>query len=354
MKEIIKILIVCTGNTCRSPMAQVMASEIFGDGYEIISAGVMAMPGSPASTHAIVAMGERGLNLSDHKSMKVSETIVRDADIILVMTSSHKAALSHLVADRIDNKVQVLGVSDPFGGDLSVYRRCAEEIYEQLMAVQNRMKVDDLGSFDNLHVTEHPLVESKLTLLRDKDTGNKEFRELVREIATFICYEATRDAPLREKEIETPLKKTKARVTNRKYAIVPILRAGMGMVDGVSNLLPTAKIGHIGMYRDPDSLEPVEYYCKLPPDSIDREILLLDPMIATGGTTDAAISYLKKNNICQIKLLSLLASPEGVKRLGNAHPDVIIYTASLDERLDDQGYIVPGLGDAGDRLFGTK
>ena len=206
----------------------------------------------------------------------------------------------------------------------------------------------------NLHVTDHPLVESKLTLLRDKNTGNKEFRELVREIATFICYEATRDAPLVEIEVETPVTKTTARITNQKYVVVPILRAGIGMVDGVSGLLPTAKIGHIGMYRDPESLEPVDYYYKMPPDSEDREVLLLDPMIGTGGTAVSAITFLKKNGIKKIKLLSLLASPEGSARLMESHPDVTIYTAAIDERLNDLGYIVPGLGDAGDRLFGTK
>ena len=206
----------------------------------------------------------------------------------------------------------------------------------------------------NLHVTDHPLVESKLTMLRDVNTGNKEFRELVQEIATFICYEATRDATLVEKEIETPVQKTKARLSDRKYALVPILRAGLGMVDGVSALLPTAKIGHIGLFRDPESLQPVEYYSKLPPDSADREILLLDPMIGTGGTAIAAIDFLKENGSKRIKLLSILASPEGTKRLLDAHPDVTIYTAALDECLNDHGYIVPGLGDAGDRLFGTK
>ncbi|MCL1989160.1 MAG: uracil phosphoribosyltransferase [Firmicutes bacterium] len=191
-------------------------------------------------------------------------------------------------------------------------------------------------------------------MLRDIRTGNKEFRELVSEIATFICLEATRDAPLVEIKIETPVCNTTARITERKYAIVPILRAGLGMVDGVTTLLPTAKIGHIGMYRDPTSLQPVEYYCKLPHDVIDREVLLIDPMIATGGTTSAAISYLKKHGIYQIKVLALLAAPEGVAFLKEQHPKVKIFAAAQDEQLNDHGYIVPGLGDAGDRLFGTK
>ena len=207
---------------------------------------------------------------------------------------------------------------------------------------------------ENVYIIDHPLVESKLTMLRNVETGTKEFRELVREIAQFICYEATRDAPLEEIEIETPVQKTKARKTVCKYAIVPILRAGLGMVEGISQMLPTAKIGHIGMYRNPDSLEPVEYYCKLPPDSNMREILLLDPMVGTGGTAVAAMTYLKSQQVKNIKLLCLLMSPEGEKRLQQAHPDVRIYAAARDERLDSHGYIVPGLGDAGDRLFGTK
>jgi uracil phosphoribosyltransferase len=207
---------------------------------------------------------------------------------------------------------------------------------------------------NNLHVTDHPLVESKLTMLRDKNTGNKEFRELVSEIAMFICYEATRDAPLEQKEIETPICRTTARVSKHKYAIVPILRAGLGMVDGVSEMLPTAKIGHIGMFRDPATLEPVAYYGKLPPDAAEREILLLDPALATGGTAVASIDFLKKEGVKRIKFLTILVAPEGYKRLTETHPDVMIYTASMEECLNDHKYIVPGLGDAGDRLFGTK
>jgi len=210
------------------------------------------------------------------------------------------------------------------------------------------------NSMDNIHVTNHPLVESKLTMLRDINTGSKEFRELVSEIAMFICYEATRDAPLEEKHVVTPVCETTARVTNRKYAIVPILRAGLGMVDAVSKMLPTAKIGHIGMFRDPTTHEPVSYYGKLPPDAAQREILLLDPMLGTGGTGVASINYLKKEGVKHIKLLTILVAPEAHKRLTDTHPDVMIYTASYEECLNDHKYIVPGLGDAGDRLYGTK
>ena len=353
-----RILFVCTGNTCRSPMAQVMAAQLFGESLQVTSAGLMAAPNSAASAHAITAMSERQLDLTGHSSQMVTEVLLKSADLILTMTESHKSALIQTAPDKVYTLGEYAGynisVGDPFGGSLDVYRTCAEEIYRLLLKIHDKVVKQREGKLDNLHVTDHPLVENKLTMLRDKDTGNKEFRELVREIATFICYEATRDATLVEKKIETPVCKTTARVTECKYAIVPILRAGLGMVDGVSGLLPTAKIGHIGMFRDPTSLEPVEYYCKLPPDSADREILLLDPMIGTGGTAVAAIEYLKKNKSKQIKLLSLLASPEGVRRLWESHPDVMIYTAALDKSLNDHGYIVPGLGDAGDRLFGTK
>ena len=207
---------------------------------------------------------------------------------------------------------------------------------------------------ENLHVTDHPLVESKLTMLRSEDTGTKAFKELVNEIAMFICYEATHDAPLKEIEIVTPVCPTKAKIIDHKYVIVPILRAGLGMVDGITALLPTAKVGHIGLFRDPETLNPVNYYSKMPPDVEKREALILDPMIGTGGTAEAAITLLKGYGIKKIKLLSLLISPEGAERLYKSHPDVMIYTAAKDEYLDKKGYIVPGLGDAGDRLFGTK
>jgi len=192
-------------------------------------------------------------------------------------------------------------------------------------------------------------------MLRDKNTGSKEFRELVEEISMLMCYEATRDLPLEEVEVETPVAKAKAKVlSGKKLGIVPILRAGLGMVDGMLNLIPAAKVGHIGLYRDPETLQPVEYYCKLPYDSPTRDIFVLDPMLATGGSASAAIQFIKDKGVQRIRFLCLIAAPEGVERLMKDHPDVDIYVAVLDERLNDHGYIVPGLGDAGDRLFGTK
>jgi uracil phosphoribosyltransferase len=206
----------------------------------------------------------------------------------------------------------------------------------------------------NLIIVDHPLVQDKISMLRDEQTRSKEFREIVEEVASLVCYEATRDATLVETEVRTPICVAKTKVLERKFALVPILRAGIGMVNGFINLLPTAKVGHIGIYRNPETKMPVEYYCKLPQDIAEREILLLDPMLATGGTASAAIEYLKNNGAARIKLVCLITCPEGVARIAADHPDVDIYTAANDERLDDHCYIVPGLGDAGDRLFGTK
>ncbi len=204
-------------------------------------------------------------------------------------------------------------------------------------------------------VIDHPLIQHKLTLIRDIRTGTKDFRELLEEIAMLMAYELTRDLPLEEIEVETPVAKCRARVlAGKKISVVPILRAGLGMVSGVLRLIPAAKVGHIGVYRDPQTLKPVEYYCKLPPDVSEREVIVIDPMLATGGSSVAAIDMLKRGGAKQIKLMCLVAAPEGVKIVNDAHPDVEIYTAAVDECLNDHGYIVPGLGDAGDRIFGTK
>ncbi|MCI8554533.1 MAG: uracil phosphoribosyltransferase [Clostridiales bacterium] len=204
-------------------------------------------------------------------------------------------------------------------------------------------------------IADHPLIQHKVTLLRDKNTGSKEFRELIQEITELMCYEATRDLPLCEVEVETPITLTRSKViSGRKLAFVPILRAGMGMVDGAIELVPAAKVGHIGLFRDPETLKPVEYYCKLPGDIGERDVIVLDPMLATGGSAIDAISQIKERGPKSIKFMCIIAAPEGMKALTEAHPDVPIYCAALDERLDDHGYIVPGLGDAGDRIFGTR
>lgn len=206
-----------------------------------------------------------------------------------------------------------------------------------------------------VYVFDHPLIQHKLTYIRDKNTGTKEFRELVDEVATLMAFEITRELPLEEIEIETPVTVAKTKVlSGKKIAIVPILRAGIGMVDGVLKLIPAAKVGHIGLYRDPETLKPVEYYAKLPADVEERDFIIVDPMLATGGSAVEAINSLKKRGAKSIKFMCLIAAPEGVKAIQEAHDDVDIYIAALDEKLNDHGYIVPGLGDAGDRLFGTK
>lgn len=206
-----------------------------------------------------------------------------------------------------------------------------------------------------VYVFDHPLIQHKLTYIRDQKTGTKEFRELVDEVATLMAFEITRDLPLEEIEIETPVTTAKTKVlSGKKIAIVPILRAGIGMVDGVLKLIPAAKVGHIGLYRDPETLKPIEYYAKLPADVEERDFIIVDPMLATGGSAVEAINSLKKRGAKSIKFMCLIAAPEGVKAIQDEHDDVDIYIAALDEKLNDHGYIVPGLGDAGDRLFGTK
>lgn len=204
-------------------------------------------------------------------------------------------------------------------------------------------------------IMNHPLIQHKVSRLRSVDTGSKEFRELVREVSQLMCFEATRELSLEDYDIETPLGHAVGkRIAGKNLSIVPILRAGLGMVDGMLDLVPTAKVGHIGLYRDPETLQPVEYYCKLPQDIAERDLFVLDPMLATGGSAVAAIQFIKDKGAKNINFLCLLAAPEGIEKLQTAHPDVTIYVAVLDEKLNDHGYIVPGLGDAGDRLFGTK
>lgn len=204
-------------------------------------------------------------------------------------------------------------------------------------------------------VMDHPLIQHKIGIIRRKDVGSKDFRQMIGEIAMLMCYEATRDLKLQDVEIETPICPTSVKeLQGKKLAVVPILRAGLGMVDGMLQMIPAAKVGHIGLYRDPETLKPVEYYCKLPADSSEREVFVVDPMLATGGSAAAAIQMLKDKGVRKIRFMCIIAAPEGVKKMQEAHPDVDVYIGALDDHLNDHGYIVPGLGDAGDRIFGTK
>lgn len=225
---------------------------------------------------------------------------------------------------------------------------------EKWIIIIDVVKNKGVYKMSELHVIDHPLIVHKLSIMRNKKTGSKDFRELLNEIAMLMGYELTRDLPLEDIEIETPICKMTAKtVSGKKLAIVPILRAGLGMVDGLQSLVPVAKVGHIGLYRDPDTHEPVEYYCKLPHDIEDRIVILVDPMLATGGSAVDALTMLKDRGCKHIRFMCLVAAPEGVKKVQDAHPDVDIFTAALDECLNDHAYIVPGLGDAGDRIFGT-
>lgn len=230
-------------------------------------------------------------------------------------------------------------------------------MYRAIFVIISRIAKKRKGvmQMPKVFVFDHPLIQHKLTYIRDVKTGTKEFRELVDEVATLMAFEITRDLPLTETEVETPVQVTKSKVLEgKKLGIVPILRAGIGMVDGILKLIPAAKVGHVGLYRDPETLKPVEYYIKLPADVAERDFIVVDPMLATGGSAIEAVNSLKKRGATSIRFMCLIAAPEGVQALQAAHPDVDIYIAALDEKLNDHGYIVPGLGDAGDRLFGTK
>lgn len=212
-----------------------------------------------------------------------------------------------------------------------------------------------MKQYDNLFVMTHPLIQHKISILRDKRTGSKQFRELIEEIAMLIAYEATSDLPLREETVETPICKTTTKVIGgKKLTVVPILRAGLGMVNGITTLLPSAKVGHIGLYRNEETLQPVEYYFKVPKHIEERQVIITDPMLATGGSANAAIGFIKQRGVTDIKLMCIIAAPEGIKAVCEAHPDVKVYCGIVDQKLNENGYIVPGLGDAGDRIFGTK
>ena len=270
------------------------------------------------------------------------------------MAKAHNDLNVITLGGRFIKPEQVRGILDawlstPFEGGRHVQR-----LNKIAMAEQTTLSVGSSGE-GRVAIFNHPLVQHKVGIIRDKDTNVKEFRALVQEIAGLMVYEITRNLPLEEIEVETPVARTKAQtLAGKTIAIVPVLRAGLGMVDGILQLIPNAKVGHIGLYRDPDTLGPVEYYCKLPQDVEERDVFVLDPMLATGGSASAAISMIKERGGKKVSLVCLIAAPEGIERVHKEHPDVDVFIASLDSHLNDHGYIVPGLGDAGDRLFGTK
>ncbi len=306
-----------------------------------------------------------GISIAANKVHGIRAAVCCDA-FCTEMTRRHNDANILAMGGRVISPQKAVELTDiflstPFEGGRHARRVAQVMALEREEEQQNESrpaagcgKEEDKGD-SRVFVMDHPLIQHKLTLLRDKNTGSKEFRELVGEIAMLMCYDATRDLPLKEVEIETPVALAKTKViAGRKMAFVPILRAGMGMVNGVTQLVPAAKIGHIGLYRDPETLQPVEYYSKLPSDIVERDVVVLDPMLATGGSAIDAISIIKRSNPKSIKFMCIIAAPEGMKALTQAHPDVPVYCAAMDECLNDHGYIVPGLGDAGDRIFGTK
>ena len=268
-----------------------------------------------------------------------------------------------IVGENLALEIVETFLNTPFSGEERHSRRFSliEEVYcitqtrTTTKYPYNKYKTQEDNNMSKVVVMDHPLIEQKIGIIRRKETGTKDFRQNISEIAMLIGYEATKDLPLEEVEIETPICKTTVKqLKGKKLALVPILRAGLGMVDGMLSLIPAAKVGHIGLYRNPETLKPVEYYCKLPADCAEREVFVVDPMLATGGSSIAAIQLLKDKGCKSIRLLCIIAAPEGVKAMQEAHPDVDIYIGALDQKLNDHGYIVPGLGDAGDRIFGTK
>ena len=294
-----------------------------------------------------------GMSIAANKFRGIRAALCMD-EYQAQMAKRHNNANVLVLAGRITPKETAFDIIDIWLNEKYLEGKY-EKRNQMIRRIEEGENMAGTNYKDMAFVFDHPLIQHKIAIMRDKNTNTKEFRELVKEVSTLMGYEVTRELPLVEIEVETPIAKAKANVLSGKsVGFVPILRAGLGMVDGLLTLIPTAKIGHIGLYRDHETLQPVEYYCKLPEDANERMIILLDPMLATGGSASAAIGFLKQRGVTNIKLMSIIAAPQGIEKVHRDHPDVNIYCACVDQTLNDKAYIVPGLGDAGDRLFGTK
>ena len=368
MKQYNRILFVAENGTCRAPMAAgILGEYVLKHPVEIGARGMIVLFPEPLNQKAEAVMISNGINLEGYMSAQLTEEDFTEDTLVLVMehvqlekvlekyeraNPENVYVLTELVGDELE-------ILDPYGGSLQAYGLCYETMRKTIKKLVTLLNEESNEGgkikMGKIVVMDHPLIQHKIGIIRREETGSKDFRTLVSEIAMLMCYEATRDLKLADVEIDTPICKTTVKeLKGKKLAVVPILRAGLGMVDGMLAMIPAAKVGHIGLYRDPETLEPVEYYCKLPADCANREVFVVDPMLATGGSSSAAIQMLKDKGVKNIRLMCIIAAPEGVKKMQEDHPDVDVYIGALDDHLNEHGYIVPGLGDAGDRIFGTK
>lgn len=360
-----KLIFVAQTGTCREAMAAgIMGDFTLRHPLEILSRGLVVQFQEPMNQKAEAVLISNGINMENYVSQQLTEEDLTEDALVITMEEIHRERILEQFENAIPENIQVLTkyvgdeleILDPYGGALPAYGLCYETLRKSIKKlVKNLTKKKEHKFMGKVVVMDHPLIQHKIGLMRRTETGSKDFRTLAGEVAMFECYEATRDLELQDVEIETPICKTTVKeLKGKKLAVVPILRAGLGMVDGMLEMIPAAKVGHIGLYRDPETAKPVEYYCKLPADCANREVFVVDPMLATGGSAIAAIQMLKDKGVKSIRFMCIIAAPEGVKALTDAHPDVDLYIGALDDHLNEHKYIVPGLGDAGDRIFGTK